>query len=625
MNIQKKEVYAFQSEVKQILHLMIHSLYSNKEIFLRELVSNASDAIDKLRFKSISNPELYENDNDLKIQISINKSQKTLIISDNGIGMTRQDAIENLGTIAKSGTKSFLKSLEKKQNNIKNELIGEFGVGFYSSFIVSNKVSVRTRLAGSKSNQGVLWESSGEGEYDVTTVIKKQKGTEITLFLKKEEEEFLESWRIQNIISKYSDHITVPIQIQKYDEKNKTYFWEQINKATALWTKNKSSISEKEYQDFYKHLTNDQNNPIFWSHNRVEGINEYISLLFIPEKAAWDIWNRENKYGLKLYVKRVYIMDNAQEFLPNYLRFIRGLIDSNNLPLNVSREILQDNSITQSLKKALIKRSLKMLETLAKNDDNKYQKFWNQFGLVLKEGPAEDSKNLNTIIRLLRFTSIQNNTSKQTLSLKKYISNMHPTQEKIYYITADSYTSAKNSPHLELFNKKNIDVLLLSDRIDEWMMNYITEFEGKKIQSISKEDESLNKLIKEKEKNQETSTEITEFLKKAKKTLGEKVKSVRLTHRLTDTPCIVLSDSNEMSTQMAKLFTAAGQTVPELKYIFEINPNHDLIKKICKINETEKFNEWIKFLLDQALFAEKGNLENPHKFISRVNKLILEQ
>ncbi|CAL4325537.1 molecular chaperone HtpG [Buchnera aphidicola] len=625
MNIQKKEVYSFQSEVKQILHLMIHSLYSNKEIFLRELISNASDAIDKLRFQSISNTELYENDNNLKIQISINKSQKTIIISDNGIGMTRQDTIENLGTIAKSGTKSFLKSLEKKQNNIKNELIGEFGVGFYSSFIVSRKVSVRTRLAGSKSDQGVLWESSGEGEYNITTVMKKQKGTEITLFLKKEEEEFLELWRIQNIISKYSDHITVPIQIQKYDEKNKTYFWEQINKATALWIQNKSSISEKEYQDFYKHLTNDQNNPIFWSHNHVEGINEYISLLFIPEKAAWDIWNRENKYGLKLYVKRVYIMDNAQEFLPNYLRFIRGLIDSNHLPLNVSREILQDNSITQNLKKALIKRSLKMLETLAKNDDKKYQQFWNQFGLVLKEGPAEDSKNLNTIIKLLRFTSIQNNTSEQTLSLEKYISNMHPNQEKIYYITADSYTSAKNSPHLELFNKKNIDVLLLSDRIDEWMMNYITEFEGKKIQSISKDDESLNKLIKEKEKKQETSVEITEFLKKAKTTLGEKVKSIRLTHRLTDTPCIVLSDSNEMSTQMAKLFTAAGQAVPELKYIFEINPNHDLIKKICKINETKKFDEWINFLLDQALFAEKGSLENPHQFISRINKLILEQ
>ncbi|AYN24603.1 molecular chaperone HtpG [Buchnera aphidicola] len=625
MNTQKKEVYNFQSEVKQLLHLMIHSLYSNKEIFLRELISNASDAIDKLRFQSISNPELYENNSDVKIQISINKSQRTLIISDNGIGMTRQDVIENLGTIAKSGTKSFIKSLEKKEKNVKNELIGEFGVGFYSSFIVSKKVSVRTRFAGNKSDLGVLWESSGEGKYNVTDVKKKTRGTEITLFLKEEEEEFLELWRIQNIVSKYSDHITVPVQIQKYDEKNKIYFWEQINKAKALWTKNKSSISEKEYQEFYKHLTNDQNNPLFWSHNHVEGTNEYISLLFIPEKAAWDIWNRDNKSGLKLYVKRVYIMDNSQEFLPNYLRFIRGLIDSNNLPLNVSREILQDNSITQNLKKALIKRSLKMLQTLSKKDDKKYQKFWNQFGLVLKEGPAEDSKNLNLIADLLRFTSVQNKSSEQTISLEKYMSNMHEKQEKIYYITADSYTSAKNSPHLELFNKKNIDVLLLSDRIDEWMMNYLTEFKGKKFQSISKEDLSLNKLIKENKTQKEKSIEIIEFLKKVKKTLGDKVKSVRLTYRLTETPCIVLSDSNEMSTQMAKLFSAAGQTVPELKYIFEINPEHELIKKICKIKEDEKFDEWIKLLLDQALFAEKGNLENPHEFIARMNKLILEQ
>ena len=625
MNVQKKEVYSFQSEVKQLLHLMIHSLYSNKEIFLRELISNASDAIDKLRFQSISNPELYENDSDFKIQISINKSQSTLIISDNGIGMTRQDVVENLGTIAKSGTKSFIKSLEKKEKNVKNELIGEFGVGFYSSFIVSKKVSVRTRFAGSKSNLGVLWESSGEGEYNITDVNKKTRGTEITLFLKKEEEEFLELWRIENIVSKYSDHITVPVKIQKYDEKNKIYFWEQINKAKALWTKNKATISEKEYQEFYKHLTNDQNNPLFWSHNHVEGINEYISLLFIPEKAAWDIWNRDNKSGLKLYVKRVYIMDNSQAFLPNYLRFIRGLIDSNNLPLNVSREILQDNSITQNLKKALIKRSLKMLQTLSKKDNKKYQIFWNQFGSVLKEGPAEDSNNLNLIASLLRFTSIQNNSSEQNMSLEKYISNMHEKQEKIYYITADSYKSAKNSPHLELFNKKNIDVLLLSDRIDEWMMNYLTEFEGKKFQSISKEDLSLKKLTKENENKKETSTEMIEFLKKVKKTLGDKVKSVRLTYRLTETPCIVLSDSNEMSTQMAKLFSAAGQSVPELKYIFEINPEHKLIQKICKIKENEKFDEWIKFLLDQALFAEKGSLENPHEFIARTNKLILEQ
>ncbi|AEO08819.1 heat shock protein 90 [Buchnera aphidicola str. Ak (Acyrthosiphon kondoi)] len=625
MKTQKKEVYNFQSEVKQLLHLMIHSLYSNKEIFLRELISNASDAIDKLRFESISSPELYENDSNIKIQISVNKAQRTLTISDNGIGMTKQDAIENLGTIAKSGTKSFLKSLEKKENNKKNELIGEFGVGFYSSFIVSEKVSVRTRFAGLQSDKGILWESSGEGEYNVTNIIKKTKGTEITLFLKKEEEEFLEIWRIKSIISKYSDHITVPIHIQNYDEKNKTYFWEQINKAKALWTLNKSSITDNDYKEFYKHLTNDQNNPLTWSHNHVEGNQEYISLLYIPEKAAWDIWNRDNKHGLKLYVKRVYIMDDSQSFLPNYLRFIRGLVDSSDLPLNISREILQDNSITEKLRKALIKRSLNMLDKLARDNNEKYQIFWNQFGLVLKEGPAEDHENLEKIANLLRFASIKNNNSEQKISLKEYISNMNEKQEKIYYITADSYSAAKNSPHLELFKKNNIDVLLLSDRIDEWMMNYLSEFEGKKFQSISKEDLSLSKLTKEKKiKNNEVSTEMIEFLKKVKKILGNKVKDVRLTYRLTETPCVLLSDSTEMTTQMAKLFSAAGQSVPELKYIFEINPEHLLIKKICLIDNEDDLNQWIKLLLDQALLAEKGNLENPHKFISRINKLLLK-
>nr|OQX98658.1 MAG: molecular chaperone HtpG [Erwiniaceae bacterium 4572_131] len=526
MKTQKKEVYNFQSETKKLLHLMIHSLYSNKEIFLRELISNSSDAIDKLRFESISSPELYENDSDVKIQISINKAQRTLIISDNGIGMTKEDTIENLGTIAKSGTKSFLQ----------------------------------------------------EGEYNITNIVKKTRGTEITLFLKKEEEEFLETWRIKNIISKYSDHITIPIHIQDYDKKNKTYFWEQINKAKALWTLNKSSITEEEYKDFYKHLTNDQNDPLIWSHNHVEGNQEYISLLYIPEKAAWDIWNRDNKHGLKLYVKRVYIMDNSQAFLPNYLRFIKGLIDSSDLPLNISREILQDNSITEKLRKSLIKKSLSMLEKLAQKNNEKYQIFWK-----------------------------------------------NEQQEKIYYITADSYSSANNSPHLELFKKNNIDVLLLSDRIDEWMMNYLSEFEGKKFQSISKEDISLNKLTKEKKiKNKDVSTEMIEFLKKVKNILGNQVKDVRLTHRLTETPCVLLSDSTEMTTQMAKLFSAAGQSVPELKYIFEINPDHILIKKICTINNENELHQWIKLLLDQALLAEKGNLENPHKFISRMNKLLIK-
>ncbi|CAL4324983.1 molecular chaperone HtpG [Buchnera aphidicola] len=624
MSVQKKETYHFQSEVKQLLHLMIHSLYSNKEIFLRELISNASDAIDKLRFKSISSPELYKNDIEMNIQISVNKAQRALIINDNGIGMTRQDTIDNLGTIAKSGTKEFIHSL-KNENNDKNTLIGEFGVGFYSSFIVSNKVSVKTRYANSDISKGVLWESSGEGEYSIKNIIKKNIGTEITLYLKEEEEEFLDTWRIKSIISKYSDHIMIPIKIQIYDEKNKTYSWEQINTAKALWTLNKSSITEKEYKDFYKHLTNDQNNPLTWSHNRVEGKQEYISLLFIPEKADWDIWNRDNKHGLKLYVKRVYIMDNSHEFLPNYLRFIRGLIDSNDLPLNVSREILQDNRITRNLKQALIKKSLNMLEKLAKNNTEKYQTFWNQFGLIFKEGPAEDNKNINKIANLLRFASTKNKNSEQTLSLQEYISTMHEKQEKIYYITADSYISAKNSPHLELFNKKDINVLLLSDRIDEWMMNYLVEFEGKKFQSISKEDISLNALAEEKKiNNHELKTEIIDFLKKAKNILKNDVKEVRLTNRLTETPCMVISDSNEMTTQMAKLFSAAGQTVPEIKYIFEINPEHNLIKKICSIKDEDQFKKWIYLLLDQSLLSEKGTLKNPHKFIARMNQLLMQ-
>ncbi|QIE02165.1 molecular chaperone HtpG [Buchnera aphidicola] len=624
MQTPKKEIYNFQSEVKQLLHLMIHSLYSNKEIFLRELVSNASDAIDKLRFESISLPELYENDSDLKIQISVNKAQKTLIISDNGIGMNKKDTIENLGTIAKSGTKLFLQSLETKKNK-KNELIGEFGVGFYSSFMVSNQVSIRTRLAGTKPNEGILWESSGEGEYNITNIIKKTRGTEITLFLKKEEEEFLETWRIKNIISKYSDHITVPVYMQNYDEKNKTYFWEKINKAKALWISNKSSITDQEYKDFYKHLTHDQNDPLIWSHNHVEGKQEYISLLYVPQKASWDIWNRDHKHGLKLYVKRVYVMDNSHEFLPNYLRFIRGLLDSNDLPLNVSREILQNNNTTGQLKKSLIKRSLNILDKMSKNHIEKYQKFWNEFGLVFKEGPAEDHENIDKIADLLRFTSIQNNTAEQNISLKTYISNMHDKQEKIYYITADSYLAAKNSPHLEIFKKNKIDVLLLSDRIDEWMMNYLIEFQGKKFQSISKEDASINKINQEtKIKNNDISTEMINFLKKVKKLLGNRVKDVRFTNRLTDTPCVLLSDAKEMTTQMAKLFSAAGQSVPELKYIFEINPEHILIKKICFITNEDEFNEWIKLLLDQAFFSETGHLDNPHKFISRMNKLLLK-
>lgn len=622
MNIKKKEKYIFKSEVKQLLHLMIHSLYSNKEIFLRELISNASDAIDKLRFQSISLPELYDKKTDVWINILTNKENNTLTISDNGIGMNRQEVIENLGTIAKSGTKEFLNLLEKKEKK-DNELIGQFGVGFYSSFIVSNKVIVRTRAATMMRDTGIQWESSGNGEYTIDEIIKKERGTEIILFLKKEETEFLDTWKIRNIVSKYSDHISVPVKIFNYNEQKKTGTWDQINKAKALWTLKKSDISEEEYKEFYKHITHDVNNPLIWSHNHVEGIHEYTSLLYIPEKAAWDIWNRENKHGLKLYVKRIYIMDDAEQFLPNYLRFVRGLIDSNDLPLNVSREILQDNRITQNLRQALTKRILKMLAKLA-NDSEKYKIFWNQFGLVLKEGPAEDTINKNDIANLLRFSSINTKSSEQKLSLSNYVKNMIPKQEKIYYITSDSYVSANSSPHLEFFRKKGIDVLLLSDRIDEWMMNYLTEFEEKKFQSISKSDESLNKLIESDKEIEQFSKKDSEiFLKKVKEKLKDQVKDVRLTNRLIDSPAVVLTDANEMTTQMAKLFSAAGQTVPPIKYIFEINPNHILVKKIINLNNDILFDDWIQLLLEQALLAERGNLDNPNKFINRINKLLI--
>lgn len=622
MNIEKKEKYIFKSEVKQLLHLMIHSLYSNKEIFLRELISNASDAIDKLRFKAISSPELYQNNTNFGINILIDKKDNTLTISDNGIGMNRQEIIENLGTIAKSGTKEFIDLIEKKDH----QLIGQFGVGFYSSFIVSNKVIVRSRSVTTRKEIGVQWESLGNGEYTVKEILKKETGTEIILFLKSEEKEFLDTWKIRNIVNKYSDHISVPVKIFNYDEKKKIGTWDQINKAKALWTLNKSNITEKEYKEFYKHITHDFNNPLIWSHNHVEGHNEYTSLLYIPEKANWDIWNRENKHGLKLYVKRVYIMDNAEHFLPNYLRFVRGLIDSNDLPLNVSREILQDNRITHNLRQALTKRILQMLESLAKNDNKKYKIFWNQFGLVLKEGPAEDTVNKITISNLLRFSSIKTNSPEQTLSLNDYVKNMIPKQEKIYYITSDSYLSANTSPHLEFFRKKGIDVLLLSDRIDEWMMNYLTEFQEKKFQSISKIDESLNELIKE-DKKKENCSEINSeiFIKKVKEILKDQVKDVHFTYRLIDTPAVVLTDVNEMTTQMAKLFSAAGQKVPQIKYIFEINPNHTLVKKIMNVKNDILLYDWIQLLLEQALLIEKGNLDNPNQFINRINKLLVNQ
>ncbi|MBB6115983.1 molecular chaperone HtpG [Rahnella inusitata] len=621
MSMKGQETRGFQSEVKQLLHLMIHSLYSNKEIFLRELISNASDAADKLRFRALSTPELYEGDGELHVRLAFDKEKRTLTLSDNGIGMSRDEVIDNLGTIAKSGTKAFLQSVGSEQAK-DSQLIGQFGVGFYSAFIVADKVTVRTRAAGASADEGVFWESAGEGEYTLADIEKADRGTEITLHLREDQDEFLDDWRVRSIISKYSDHIALPVEVETRNEEDGTVTWEQINKAQALWTRGKSEVTDEEYVEFYKHISHDFSDPLSWSHNRVEGKQEYTSLLYIPSQAPWDMWNRDHKHGLKLYVQRVFIMDEAEQFMPNYLRFVRGLIDSNDLPLNVSREILQDSRITQNLRSALTKRVLQMLEKLAKDDNEKYLQFWKQFGLVLKEGPAEDGANKETIAKLLRFASTRNDSSEQTLSLEEYVAGMVEGQDKIYYITADSYAAAKSSPHLELFRKKGIEVLLLSDRIDEWMMSYLTEFDGKVFQSVSKADDTLDKLADESEEQKEAERALEPFVERVKTLLGERVKEVRLTHRLTDTPAIVTTGADEMTTQMAKLFAAAGQEAPEVKYIFELNPEHALVKRASDVADEDQFSEWIELLLDQALFAERGTLEDPNLFIRRMNTLL---
>ena len=623
---QNQETRGFQSEVKQLLQLMIHSLYSNKEIFLRELISNASDAADKLRFKALSNPALYDGDGDLRVRVSFDADKGTITISDNGIGMTREQVIDHLGTIAKSGTKEFLTALGQDQAK-NSQLIGQFGVGFYSAFIVADKVTVKTRAAGEEADKAVLWESAGEGEYSVADIEKKSRGTDVILHLREDEKEFLNEWRLREIIGKYSDHIGLPVEMltKEYDDEGKECGekWEKINKSDALWTRSKNDVSDEEYKEFYKHLSHDFADPVTWAHNKVEGNQAYTSLLYVPAKAPWDLFNREHKHGLKLYVQRVFIMDDAEQFMPNYLRFMRGLIDSNDLPLNVSREILQDNKITAALRKALTKRSLQMLEKLAKDDAEKYLQFWKEFGLVLKEGPAEDFANKETVAKLLRFASTHNDSSEQTVSLEDYITRMKEGQKAIYYITADSYVAAKNSPHLELFNKKGIEVLLLSDRIDEWMLSYLTEFDGKQLQSITKADLDLGDLAdKESETQKQQDEAFGSFIERVKNLLGERVKTVRLTHNLTDTPAVVSTDNDQMTTQMAKLFAAAGQPVPEVKYTFELNPEHHLVKKVADIADETEFADWVELLLEQAMLAERGSLENPAAFIKRINKLL---
>ena len=617
----KPQTMGFQTEVKQMLHLVVHSLYSNKEIFLRELISNSSDALDKLRFLALSNSGLYENDSDLKITIESNEKKNTITIKDNGIGMNWDEAVENLGTIAKSGTKAFLASLGSDQAQDSN-LIGQFGVGFYSAFIVADKVTVKSRRAGASAEEGIVWESAGEGEFTIAQEKRAERGTEITLHLKKDAEEFASDWRLRSIVTKYSDHIGWPIVMKKEDEDKKKSEFETVNKATALWTMAKSEITDDEYRSFYKHIAHDYQDPLCWAHNQVEGKQDYVSLLYVPGHAPFDLWNQEAKHGLKLYVKRVFILDDATQFLPRYLRFIKGVIDASDLPLNVSREILQENKQVEAIKSASTKRILTMLEKLSKDDPENYQRFWTEFGLVLKEGPVEDQTNRETIAKLLRFASTHTGTDQQTVSLEDYVGRMKDGQDKIYFITASSYNAAKNSPHLELFKKKGIEVLLLSDRVDEWLTGYMNEFDGKKLQSISKG--NLDIPGEEQEDIKEKTASMEPMLKQIKDILGERIKDAVFTSRLTDSPVCVVADENDMGLEMQRIMQAAGQKVPPVKPIFEINPEHALVKRLHGISDDAVFAEWVNMLFEQALLAEGGQLENPADFVRRVNQLLLQ-
>jgi len=622
----KQQTMGFQTEVKKMLHLVVHSLYSNKEIFLRELISNASDALDKLRFLALSNASLYENDSDLRITVEFNEKKKTLTISDNGIGLTWNEAVENLGTIAKSGTEEFLSHLTGEQAK-DSGLIGQFGVGFYSAFIVADKVTLKSRRAGEPAENGIVWESAGEGEFTIDSCKKEDRGTQITLHIKSDAEEFLSDWRIRNIITKYSDHISWPIVMkgladadqEKKEDKVKPSF-ETVNKATALWTMSKSDISDEEYKALYKHISRDYQDPLCWIHNHVEGKHEYISLLYIPSHAPYDLWQHEVKHGLKLYVKRVFIMDDAAQFLPRYLRFVKGIVDASDLPLNVSREILQDNKQVENIRSACTKRVLSMLEKMSTQEPDNYKRFWKEFGLVLKEGPVEDFANREAIAKLLRFATTVSESEEQTVSLDEYVARMQEKQDKIYYISASSYNAAKNSPHLEIFKKKGIEVLLLSDRIDEWLTGHLAEFEGKKLQSISKgkiDIDSDETQVKEQEKSMEP------MLKQIKAILEDRVKDVQLTNRLTDSPACVVADEHDMGLEMQRILQSAGQQLPATKPIFEINPDHALIKRLHDTADDIRFEQLTLVLFEQAVIAEGGQLDNPADFVRRLNELLI--
>src|SRR3990167_9068448 len=624
----QKETLGFQAEVKQLLHLMVHSLYSNKEICLRELISNASDAVDKLRFEALSDAALFENDSELKIRIAYDKAARTLTIADNGIGMSRQEVIDNIGTIAKSGTREFFSQLSGDQQKDAS-LIGQFGVGFYSSFIIADKVTLTTRRAGLTAEHGVRWESGGEGDYTLETVEKAGRGTEITLLLREGEDEFLSDWKIKSIIRKYSDHITLPIVMKKSEWKDgmevPTDEDETVNQASALWARAKNDITDEQYEEFYKHVAHDFEKPLAWSHTRVEGKQEYISLLYVPGRAPFDLYDRERRHGIKLYVKRVFIMDDAEQLMPQYLRFVRGIIDSADLPLNVSREILQASREIDGIKAGSVKKVLGLLEEMAENDPEKYARFWKEFGRVLKEGPGKDFGNKEKIAGLLRFASTNADTEEEVVSLKDYLGRMKEGQDKIYYVTADSFAAAKHSPHLEIFRKKGIEVLLLSDRVDEWLVSSLTEFDGRKLQSVAKGDLDLGKLEDEAEKEQQKKAEdaFKDLVEKVKAILGEgKVRDVRVTHRLTDSPACIVAGEHDMSVNLERLLKAAGQKGTSTKPILEINPQHALVARLRDEGDEARFADWAHLLFEQALLAEGGQLEDPASFVRRLNGLL---
>lgn len=625
------ETKTFQAEVKQLLQLMIHSLYSNKEIFLRELVSNASDACDKLRYEALATPSLFENDPELGLRILIDAEAKTITIADNGIGMTKDEAIAHLGTIAKSGTKEFFSALTGDAQKDAN-LIGQFGVGFYSSFIVADKVTVRSRKAGAPSNEGVEWVSAGEGEYTVADIEHPGRGTEVTLHLRAEQEDLLNGWKLREILRKYSDHIALPIRMVKetWDEEAKamkpTGEEETVNQASALWARPKSEVTEEEYKAFYQHVAHDYQEPLTWVHAKVEGRQEYTQLLYVPSQAPFDLWDRNARHGIKLYVKRVFIMDDAEQLMPTYMRFVRGVVDVADLPLNVSREILQESKDIEQIRSGCTKRVLGLLEELAENNAEKYTTFWNQFGQLLKEGVGEDHANQARIAKLLRFATTTTDSPEQSVSLTEYVSRMKPGQDKIYYVTAETFQGAKNSPHLEIFRKKGIEVLLLSDRVDEWMVSHLRDFEGKALQSVAKGGLDLGELedASEKQARAEAESSAKDLVERLQKALGEKLKEVRVTHRLTDSPACLVADEHDPGANLQRMLKMMGQNAPEIKPILEINPQHPMLKKMELLpNEGGHFDDYASVLFDEALLAEGGQIEDPAGFVRKINRLML--